>query len=102
MTIQRYRITAHIPHILGGVAIIYFVFHMINGDRGLVSYIRARNEMRLLTTEMEILKARNASLENKIGLLRDDNIDYDMLEEQAMRSLGIVRQGDIVILVPSK
>ena len=98
----KYKATTAAPYIIAGLSLFYFLFHMISGDRGLVSYIRAKSEYKLLSTELSLVNATNAALENKINLLKDDSVDYDMLEEQAIKTLGLARKGDIVIFLKNK
>jgi len=95
----RYKLLSYLPHIFGGLALFYFMFHMISGDRGLVAYIRSKNEYKLAKAELSIIQAKNAAIENKIRLLKDDSINYDLLEEEAIKTLGIAKKGDIVLVV---
>ena len=99
MIVHRYNLVAYIPHIVGGLALFYFLFHLVSGDRGLVSYLHAIGEYKLISTELSLIKEKNAVLENRIDLLKDDSVDYDMLEEQAMKTLGLAPNGDIVIFI---
>jgi cell division protein FtsB len=39
-------------------------------------------------------------LENKIKLMRSDNLDLDLLEEQALSIIGFANANDIVVLLP--
>lgn len=96
------RYTAYIPYIIGGLSLFYFLFHMVSGDRGLIAYIRAVNEYKLVSADLSLIQEQNALIENKIGLLKDKSIDYDMLEEQAMKTLGLAHKGDIVIFLKEK
>lgn len=87
----------HIMTILGLSLICYFGFHMINGNRGLLSYIRLKNEYAELLVQLDTEKTKNEKLENKISLLKD-KIDLDLLEELAERTLGLVYKGDSVMI----
>ena len=95
----KFKLFSYFPHIFGGLALFYFMFHMISGDRGLVSYIRAKNEYKLVKSELSIIKTKNAAIENKIRLLKDDSINYDLLEEEAIKTLGIAKKGDIMLVI---
>ncbi|GHT90826.1 hypothetical protein FACS1894122_02070 [Alphaproteobacteria bacterium] len=78
----------------------YFLFHMVSGARGAVSHEKLSREMDRLEHELLSLKEENAFLENKIRLIRDDNLDLDLLEEQARNLLGMTHENDLVILLP--
>ncbi|GHU16546.1 hypothetical protein FACS189472_01830 [Alphaproteobacteria bacterium] len=78
----------------------YFLFHIFSGARGAVSWAKLSYESDRLERELLSLKEENAFLENKIKLIRDDNLDLDLLEEQARNLLGMTNENDLVILLP--
>ncbi|GHU12074.1 hypothetical protein FACS189449_04950 [Alphaproteobacteria bacterium] len=78
----------------------YFLFHMVNGARGAVSYAKLSSEMKTLERDLLSMKEENAFLENKIKLIRDDNLDLDLLEEQARSILGMTNENDLIVLLP--
>ncbi len=99
MSLLKNKVVRFAPQIFGGFALFYFFFHMISGDRGLIAYMRLKKEAAILRTERALWEAKSAALENKVSLLSDEHIDHDMLEECAMKTLGIAKKGDIVILI---
>ncbi|MCR5225508.1 MAG: septum formation initiator family protein [Alphaproteobacteria bacterium] len=78
----------------------YFVFHIFTGARGAVSWAKLTHEVTKLEAELKELQEENSFLENKISLLRDNNLDLDLLQEQAMSILGYANATDIVVLLP--
>ena len=52
------------------------------------------------TQQASELKESNKFLENKIKYFRRDNLDLDLLDEQARQVLGFANENDIVILLP--
>ncbi len=80
----------------------YFVFHVFTGARGAVSWAKLSREVAKLETELKNIREENAFLENKINLLRDNNLDLDLLQEQAMSILGYANADDIVVLLPQE
>jgi cell division protein FtsB len=73
---------------------------MLSGARGAVSWALLSKEVGSLEKELKILKEENAFLENKIGRLRDNNLDLDLLEEQAQNILGFADENDLIVLLP--
>ncbi|MCR5224477.1 MAG: septum formation initiator family protein [Alphaproteobacteria bacterium] len=73
---------------------------MFTGARGAVSWAKLTHEVTKLETELKGLQEENSFLENKINLLRDNNLDLDLLQEQAMSILGYANPDDMVILLP--
>jgi cell division protein FtsB len=54
----------------------------------------------LLEKELKDLKKENEFLENKINLMRSDNLDLDLLEEQAQSVIGFSNENDLIVLLP--
>lgn len=78
----------------------YFVYHIIIGGRGVISWTILSREANQLESELSDLKSENEFLSNKIKGMRSDNLDLDLLEEQAERVLGFCRKEDVVVLFP--
>jgi cell division protein FtsB len=78
----------------------YFTYHIFTGARGAISWALLTKEVQSLEMELKSLKEDNAFLENKISLLRNDNLDLDLLEEEAQNILGFSYENDIIVLLP--
>jgi len=76
----------------------YFVWHAINGERGLKTreYYEAR--LTVLRRELASLKAERHSLQHKVNLLRGQTIDEDLLQEEAEAQLGRIGKDDVVVI----
>ena len=78
------------------VLLIYFLFHAINGERGVLSFFRLSNKFEKLHAELEAVRADRIQLEHKVNLLRSNSLDLDLLEEQSKKLLGFARKNEIV------
>ncbi|MDR2766656.1 MAG: septum formation initiator family protein [Holosporaceae bacterium] len=78
----------------------YFFYHIMSGARGAVSWMKLNGEIASLEEEWKTLKENNKFLEGKIKLMRDNNLDLDLLEEQAIEILGFADENDTVVLLP--
>ncbi|MDR2157753.1 MAG: septum formation initiator family protein [Holosporaceae bacterium] len=78
----------------------YFIFHIFTGARGAISWSKLSREIVSLEKELKNLKEENEFLENKINLIRSDNLDLDLLEEQAQSIIGFANENDVVVLLP--
>ena len=58
---------------------IYFFFNLLDGERGLISYIEKKKIYEQLKNNQNILKNKIADLEHKNSLLTE-NIDLDFIE----------------------
>lgn len=78
----------------------YFVYHIVIGARGVVSWTILSREANQLESELAKIKKENEFMNNKIKGMRSDSLDLDLLEEQAERILGFCLPEDIVVLLP--
>ncbi len=84
--------------VLGICVVGYFVYHSIEGERGILSLLRLSEEVQQARLNYDDLKREREALERRAGLLRSDHLDPDLLEERARAILNYVRPDEIVIL----
>ena len=82
---------------LGFCALSYFGYHTVQGDRGIIAYLRLSAQLE--RTEMALWDSDRSRevLARRVILLRPENLDRDMLDQQARHILGLARPDDIVI-----
>lgn len=80
----------------------YFVWHAINGDRGLKVSDEYEKSIAMLQTELAATKAERTQWERRIVLMRGDAIDRDLVDEEARVTLDRVDKNDIVIFLPPR
>lgn len=78
----------------------YFIYHAFNGARGALSWAILSQKVERLEKEFSFLKEENDFLEKKIQSFRINNLDLDLLEEQARNVLGLAEKNDIIVLLP--
>lgn len=78
----------------------YFVWHALNGERGLKASVEYTKQIGELQQERAEVRAERAHWEHRISLIRGDEIDRDLLEEEARRILGRVNAHDLVVMLP--
>ncbi len=79
------------------LGILYFAFHAVEGDHGLMALARVHADIRRAELDLEVVRREKAFLEARVDLLRPDRIDRDMLDERARIVLGLSRDDEIVI-----
>lgn len=79
-------------------AIFYLSYHALHGERGLSALFREQHERAQLETELKEKRAEREGLELKVSHLRDDSLDLDLLDEQMRRMLGVMKQGEVVVM----
>lgn len=75
----------------------FFVWHAINGDRGLKVSDEYEKSIAMLDKQLTATKAERAQWQHRIDLLSGDAIDRDLLEEEARTTLDRVGKNDLVI-----
>ena len=101
MVIRRRARRILIPLILYGVSAgiaAYFVHHAHTGARGMEARQQFETLAAALNAEYEGVRKERTEWERRIGLLRADQIDQDLLEERARVMLGRVHRNDLVII----
>ena len=78
----------------------YFSWHAINGQRGLKARDEYSQRVADLQTTLGELQAERSRWRHKIDLVRGEEIDRDVLDEQARVELGRVQKSEVVVLVP--
>ncbi len=98
----RIRARKITPPILAACVVAYFSYHALHGERGFLAWRELTQDLaEARATEARLAEAR-AQLERRVGLLRPDHLDPDLLEERANALLGYGRDDDLVILLRNR
>jgi cell division protein FtsB len=79
----------------------YFLWTANNGERGLKAKTEYKREIAALRGNLDGLKAQRAQWEHRVVLMRSENVDRDLAEEQARAKLGFVDPRDVQIFTGS-
>lgn len=79
----------------------YFVWHAVNGERGLKTKEEYRKVMAGLISENADLRAEREQYERRISMMRAEAVERDILEEEARVQLGRVHKSDVVVFLKS-
>ena len=77
----------------------YFIFYLLQGDRGLISLFRLKRQVATAEATLAEEQAKRDRLSERVDHLRPESLDIDMLDERARAALGYANPGDIVIPV---
>lgn len=86
-------------NILLSLLLIYFVFHSIYGNRGVIAYFTLNQRLEKAYSELESLRAERIELEHRVKLLRPESLDRDMLDQEARRVLGVASPKEQVFTI---
>ena len=81
-----------------GTLVAFFGFHSLTGERGFLMRDNLDREIVSAQEHLNILERENTLLEGRISLMRDSEVDKDILEEMARSELGLFAKDDVLIL----
>jgi cell division protein FtsB len=76
---------------------IYLFYFLINGERGIISYYKIKNENMNYKITVRSLDKQNRVLSDRIGRLRTNTVDLDFLDEKIREKTGFLRKDEILI-----
>jgi len=88
--------------VIGMTVVVYFAYHAVQGDRGLLALGKLRGEVETLQAEVLDVRSARFELQKKVHMLRPDSIDPDMLEERARVLLGFGYPEELVVIIHPK
>ena len=76
---------------------IYFTYHLFQGERGLISMMSLKTQIKKDQAILEEQEQKKADLEHQVSLLRPDSLDLDMLEERARTILNYAYPEETIV-----
>ncbi len=98
----RVRARKIAPPVLAACVVAYFGYHALHGERGFPAWRELRGDLNQARATEARLAGDRARLVHRVGLLRPDNLDPDLLEERANLLLGYGHDDDLIILLPGR
>lgn len=100
--LRELRRRAHVVvvPILGMALTGYFAYHLVEGNRGLLAWVRLTREIHVEQATLTKIEADQAQLALKAADLRPDHLDRDLLDERVRAVLDLVGPDEIVIMHP--
>ena len=78
--------------------LIYFFFNLLDGDRGLISYMEKKDIYEQLKNDQIILNSKIEDLEHKNSLLTE-NIDLDFIEILIREKFLFGKEGETTYII---
>ena len=79
------------------LGVVYFGYHAVQGDRGLIAYAQLGLDVSRVEAELALIREQRKAMERKVALLHPDHIDPDMLDQQARLILGLAHPDELVV-----
>ena len=103
IVLRELRRRAHliVGPVLGIALTGYFAYHLVEGDRGLIAWLRLTQEIRTESAKLEAVRVQRQGLDLKVSNLKPDHLDPDLLDERVRATLNLVAPGETVIMQPA-
>ena len=92
------KIKKHYFILLSTFLFFYVFFHLLDGERGLISYFEKKEQYKNMLNKKNELTIQISGLEHKISLL-SDNIDLDYIETLVREKFFFGQKGEKVYLI---
>src|SRR3990167_10512959 len=76
----------------------YFIYHSIQGDRGILAWIQLQERLAHALYQLNGTIQERKTLEEQVRDLRPESINRDLLDQQVRLQLGYAHPDEIVIL----
>lgn len=93
----RWRARPALVQVIAVSLLLYFGYHLVQGERGLFAWWQANDRLERAEAELGKLHLQRQILRRRVALLRREHIDEDMLDEQVRRMLNLIRPNEVVI-----
>jgi cell division protein FtsB len=95
----RRRLRQAIAPTIGACVFGYFVYHAIQGERGLIAWLQTSEQLKASQATLTALTAERQAIEHRVNLLSPKSLDPDMLDEQARVMLNLATSGDRIVVI---
>jgi cell division protein FtsB len=92
----RQRAGVIIGPILGISLVVYFAYHLVQGDRGLLAWMQLSQQIRQARITLAEVRAEQEPKARRVNLLRD-HVDRDLLDERARATFNLGGPNEVVI-----
>ncbi len=75
----------------------YLFYFLINGDRGIISYLKVSKTNQNLNINLTKLEKSNNYLIDRINRLKTNSVDLDFLDEKIRENTGFIDSDEILI-----
>ena len=98
--LNRKNLLLNLMTVFSLLIFIFFISHIFFGERSLWKIFSLNNQISHAKKEYNILLDEKATISSEINLLRDNNLDPDIISEIAHKLLGLIHSDQIVIDIP--
>ena len=78
---------------------LYLIYFLLNGQRGIIGYMKLKNLNNQYSSELNEYKYKNDYLIDRIARLQPNTLDLDYLEEKLRKNTGYIKNNEIDIII---
>ena len=93
----RKNITINLMTFFSFIMFSFFMFHIFFGERSLWKIFELNQEINIAQQELNNLFDMKINTSSEIKLLRDNNLDPDIISEISHKLLGLIHSDQIII-----
>jgi len=83
---------------IGACLFSYFVYHAIEGDRGVMAWLRMSQQLAESKAALTTLQAERQQIQHRVALL-SASIDPDLLDERARLMLNVAAPDERLVII---
>lgn len=83
--------------LIGIVITLYFAYHAIKGERGMIRYAQIQEEINQAQNVLDETEHQKSEMEKKVNSLSPGNMDLDRLDESGRTILNVGEKNDYII-----
>jgi len=95
---MRRRARFLVGPLLGLALTSYFVYHTIEGDRGLRAWRDIVQQLHVADDQLSTVEAERDALAHKVAGLDPNHVDPDLLDQQIRMNLELVAPNDVILM----
>jgi len=80
------------------LVLFYFLYHLVEGDHGWRAWQVLQRQLTMAEEVLEDRQEQKEILEHRVGLLKADHLDPDLLEERVRAMLNHASPQEIIVL----
>jgi cell division protein FtsB len=95
----RKRLRHVIAPTIGACVFGYFVYHAVQGDRGIMAWLQVSQQLADNRATLAALTLEREEIQRRVALLSPSSLDPDMLDERARVMLNVAEPADRLVTI---
>ncbi len=84
---------------IGACVFGYFVYHAIQGDRGIMAWLQVSQQLAESRATLATLAVEREEVQRRVMLLSPSSLDPDLLDERARIMLNVAEPDDRLVII---